>query len=102
MAMRQQVNGLQEDLNREKSESIPWKSLSKHVQALLDDIDSGVVERLAPIASTSQRDKRLHRAFDDLRDRLTEHYQQNEEEKEADQKQLRKVWISFSDVLSFN
>ena len=91
--MRERINGLEEDLNTEKNESIPFTSLLKHLQALLNDIDSGLVEPAAQIASTSHRDKRLHRALDDLRGKINDTFKQNEEEKEANEKQLKKVWF---------
>ena len=89
--MRERINELEEDLNKEKNESIPLTSLLKHLQALLNDIDSGLVEPVTHIASTSHRDKRLHRAFNDLRDKINDTFMQNEEEKEANEKQLKKV-----------
>ena len=86
------MNELEEDLDKEKSDSVPWKSFAKHLQKMLNDIDSGMVERDSPpFASTSHRDRKLSRAFDDLRGRISDVFQENEEEKEASQKQLQKV-----------
>ena len=95
--MRKQLNELEEDLNKERNDSVPWKSFAKYLQKILNDIDSGMVETDSPpFASTSHRDRKLSRAFDDLRGRIGDVFQQNEEEKEASQKQLQKVQIFIS------
>ena len=89
--MKERLNELEEDLERERDDSIPWKNLLKYLQALSNDVDTGELERVTPIVSNSPKDKRLHRAFDDLRDKINDHLQRNEEEKEAKQRQLEKV-----------
>jgi len=92
MEMRKQLNELEEDLNKERNDSVPWKSFAKYLQKILNDIDSGMVETDSPpFASTSHRDRKLSRAFDDLRGRIGDVFQQNEEEKEVSQKQLQKL-----------
>ena len=93
--MRQRITGLEEDMSREKEDSIPWKNILRHLESLLSELERGEVGRQSPSMGPSMKDKKLQRLFEDLRDKMNENLQKNEDEKEAVQKELQKVSILF-------
>lgn len=88
-AMKERLKELEEDQRKEKNESVPWKSLLKYLQALVNDVETGEIGR--QVEMPSNKDKRLHRTFEDLRNKINDEMQRNEDEKRAKERQLEKV-----------
>lgn len=99
--MRRRLDELEEDLSKEKDESIPWKSLSRECKRLLLDLDSGDLRSQMPIETWTKRDKQLHQEFDDLRKKLNGNRLKNEEELEAKERKLEKVVQYFTDIYTW-
>ena len=91
-ALKQRINSLENDLDKEKDESVPWRSLLQELKSLIDELNSGDIDRHSPVsAGASNREKKLQRVFEDLRNKIKDDIERNEEESEAKQREIEKV-----------
>eukprot|EP00795_Rhopilema_esculentum_P010644 gene10644-19386_t len=90
-ALKQRINSLENDLDKEKDESVPWRSLLQELKSLINELNSGDIDRRSPVsAGASNKEKKLQRVFEDLRNKIKDDIERNEEESEAKQREIEK------------
>eukprot|EP00794_Sanderia_malayensis_P015979 gene15979-17589_t len=96
--LKGRINELEDDLNKEKSDSVPWKYMMLQLQSISDELDHGNVGRQSPSLGPRIKDKKLQRVFEDLRDKINENLGRNDNERNAITRKLEKMQAEIDEM----